>query len=48
MAHSAMFARIKRLYDARKLDENGVWNAAQKNFITNEEANEILGITPED
>ncbi len=37
-----MFERIKRLYDAGKLDAAGVWNAVAKGWITQEQAQLIL------
>lgn len=43
--HSPEYERIKRLYDAHRLTEVGVRNAVEKGLITQEEAEEILGIT---
>lgn len=38
-----MFARIKRLYDAGKLDDAGVRNAVEKGMITPAQYKEITG-----
>ena len=37
-----MFERLKRLYNAGKLDEQGILNAVAKGWITQEQAQEIL------
>lgn len=47
MEHSASYSRIKSLHDAGKLNAAGVQNAVVKGLITQDEANEILGIIPE-
>ncbi len=38
-----MYARIKRLYDARKLTKDGVRNAVAKGWITEAEYQTITG-----
>lgn len=38
-----MYARIKRLYDARKLTKDGVRNAVVKGWITEAEYQTITG-----
>lgn len=37
-----MFERLKRLYNAGKLDEAGIRNAVAKGWLTQEQAEEIL------
>lgn len=38
-----MFERLKRLYNAGKLDAAAIMNAVTRGWITAEQANQILG-----
>jgi len=40
-----MFTRLKVLYDAGKLTEAQIEMAVTKGYITQEQANEIIGVT---
>ena len=42
--HSPEYERIKRLYNSHRLTETGVLKAVERNLITQEEADEILGV----
>lgn len=37
-----MFERLKRLYESGQLKQKGIENAVAKDWITQEQANEIL------
>ena len=39
---TAMFLRLKRLYEEGRLDEKGLENAVARGWITEEEMREIL------
>lgn len=37
-----MYEKLKKLYEAGKIDENGIRNAVAKGWITEEQAEEII------
>lgn len=38
-----MYERLKRLYDAKRLGVEGILNAVDKGWLTEDEAREIIG-----
>lgn len=43
MIHSMNYDKVKQYYDMTMWDEERVWNAVAKNWITEEEFEEITG-----